>query len=75
MNRLPSRGKLIDVIKEKIAEENMPLATTVLGNRSAFAASMMEGKGVVESQPKGSAAQEIRALAQEIAGILALEGK
>ncbi len=75
LNRLPSRGKLIDVVREKIAQENMPLAQSSIGNRSAFAASMMEGKGVVESQPKGTAAQEIRALAQEIASILALEGK
>lgn len=75
LNRLPARGKLIDVVREKIAQENMPLAQSSIGNRSAFAASMMEGKGVVESQPKGTAAQEIRALAQEIASILALEGK
>jgi chromosome partitioning protein len=70
LNRLPSRGKLSDLIRAKIAEENMPLADTVLGNRSAFAASMMDGKGVVETQPKGTAAVEIRALAAEIAGIL-----
>ena len=50
----------------------MPLCQTGLGNRSAFAAGMMEGKGVVESQPKGSAAAETRDLAAEIAAILAL---
>jgi len=70
LNRMPSRGKLVDVIRAKIAEDNLPLAATALGNRSAFAASMMDGKGVVETQPKGTAAVEIRALADEIAGIL-----
>lgn len=72
LNRLPPRGRLVDVVREKIAEEGLPLARTSLGNRSAFAASMMEGKGVVESQPRGTAAQEIRALAQEIGAVLGL---
>jgi len=72
LNRLPARGKLVDVIRAKIAEEQMPLAATTLGNRSAFAASMLDGKGVVETQPKGTAAQEISALAEEIAIILKL---
>ena len=72
LNRLPARGKLVDVIREKIAKEQIPLAQTVLGNRAAFAASMMDGKGVVETQPKGSAATEIRALGDEIAAILGL---
>jgi len=72
LNRLPSRGKLADLIRAKIDAEKMPVAQTVLGNRSAFAASMMEGKGVVETQPKGTAAEEIRGLATEIATLLAL---
>lgn len=75
LNRLPSRGKLAELIRAKIDDEGMPLAQTALGNRSAFAASMMDGKGVVETQPKGTAAAEIRSLAAEIASILALSGQ
>ena len=74
LNRVPSRGKLTDMIRAKIAEENLPIANSQLGNRSAFAASMMEGLGVVESQPKGLAAAEIRALAEEIGAIIQLGG-
>ena len=62
------------MIRAKIAEENLPIANSQLGNRSAFAASMMEGLGVVESQPKGLAAAEIRALAEEIGAIIQLGG-
>jgi chromosome partitioning protein len=75
LNRLPSRGKLAELIRAKIDAEDMPVAHTALGNRSAFAASMMDGKGVVETQPRSTAADEIRGLAGEIASILALSGQ
>ena len=46
--------------------QGLPVAETTLGNRVAFAASMMEGKGVVESHHLSPAADEIRALAAEL---------
>ena len=70
LNRLPARGKLADAIRAKIGAEGLPLAAASLGNRSAFAVSMMEGRGVAEVQPKGTAAAEIAALAAEIEGLL-----
>lgn len=70
LNRLPARGKLADAIRAKIEEQGLPLASASLGNRSAFAVSMMEGKGVAETQPRGTAAAEIEALAKEIEGLL-----
>ena len=70
LNRLPARGKLADIIRAKIEEQGLSLAKASLGNRSAFAVSMMEGKGVAETQPKGTAAAEIEALAKEIEGLL-----
>lgn len=75
LNRVPSRGKLVDVIRDKIAEQGFPMAGASLGNRSAFAASIMEGRGVVEIQPKGLAATEIRALADEVGGLIKLAGQ
>ncbi|EME69594.1 chromosome partitioning ATPase [Paramagnetospirillum caucaseum] len=72
-NRTPSRGKLVDAVRKKIKDSEVPVAQTVLGNRVAFAASMMEGKGVVESNPSHTATKEIKALADEIAGILGLD--
>lgn len=71
-NRTPPKGKLVDAVRRKIEEAEMPVAAAVLGNRVAFAASLMEGKGVVETHPRHAASKEIRALAAEIATRLAL---
>lgn len=71
-NRTPPKGKLVDAVKAKILQAELPVADTVLGNRVAFAASMMEGKGVVESNPRHTATKEIKALAAEIGAKLGL---
>ena len=71
-NRTPTRGKLVDAVRRKITEMDVPVAQAVLGNRVAFAASMMEGKGVVESHSRHSAAKEIRALAEEVSALIGL---
>ncbi|WP_142848508.1 ParA family partition ATPase [Telmatospirillum sp. J64-1] len=70
LNRMPPRGRLSDVVRSKLAELNVPLANSQIGNRMAFAASMMEGKGVVETHARDTAAAEIQALALEIMGRL-----
>lgn len=71
-NRTPPKGKLVDAVRKKIQEAGMPVAGTVLGNRVAFAASLMEGKGVVETNPRHTATKEIKALADEIAARMGL---
>ncbi|OIQ97185.1 chromosome-partitioning ATPase Soj [mine drainage metagenome] len=72
LNRVPARNRLTDTIRARIAEDDLPLADSMVGNRSGFAASMMDGKGVVETAPRSTAALEIIALADEIAGRLSL---
>lgn len=72
LNRLPARSTMIAFSRERIAREGLPLAAAALGNRTAFAASMAQGRGVVETEPSGTAAQEVTALADEIARIIAL---
>ncbi|MCW9046410.1 MAG: ParA family protein [Alphaproteobacteria bacterium] len=66
LNRVPPRGKIVETIKGRIAETGHPCADNQLGNRTAFATSMMEGRGVVESAKSSLASQEINALADEI---------
>jgi len=66
LNRLPPRGKLADAMRQKIAELDAPLASTSIGNRVALAASLLEGKGIVESSAASAAATEIGALADEV---------
>lgn len=65
-NRVPARGRLAEEVLEKMREEKMPVARATLGNRTAFAASLMEGRGVTEWDPHGMAADEIRALMAEV---------
>jgi chromosome partitioning protein len=66
LNRAPASGRLLDQVHAAIRERGLPLAGAVLGNRTAFAQAFMAGLGVVESHPKGAAADEARALAAAI---------
>ena len=65
-NRMPSRGRLADAMRAQLDKDKLNIAETVLGNRVSFAASMIEGKGVVESDRRSRAAEEIQALASEV---------
>ncbi|HET6518467.1 MAG TPA: ParA family partition ATPase [Geminicoccaceae bacterium] len=66
LNRVPPRGRSALAIRDAMAEEGLPLADASLGNRVAFAASMGEGRGVGETEPRSPAAEEIGALAGEV---------
>lgn len=64
INRAPPRARLADALIGEIHKLGVPVARTVLGNRTAYAASMLTGQGVVETAPRTRAAEEIRALAK-----------
>ncbi|HEX4504254.1 MAG TPA: ParA family partition ATPase [Alphaproteobacteria bacterium] len=66
LNRDQTRMKLSEALAGPIAELGADVAETTIGSRTAFAASMMEGLGVVETAPRTKAAAEIVALADEI---------
>lgn len=66
LNRVPPRSRLVDAVQSMLKDKNLKLAKNHLGNRVAFAASMMEGMGVTESERTSQAAQEIRDLAKEL---------
>ena len=72
LNRVPPRGKLADTMRAGLAERNLPVSAAQLGNRQAFAASMMNGLGVVETDKRSPAADEIRRLAAEVRERLAV---
>lgn len=67
LNRVPPKGRVVDIIKGKMTEMELPVATCALGNRLAFAASMLDGLGVMETEKSSTAAKEIAALADELA--------
>lgn len=62
LNRVPPKGKLAEAIKEQL----QGLLGTCIGNRIAFASSLMEGRCVTETSPQGAASLEIKALAKEL---------
>tara|TARA_R110001599_G_scaffold340586_1_gene561004 strand:- start:668 stop:1300 length:633 start_codon:yes stop_codon:yes gene_type:complete len=66
LNRVPPRSRLVETVQGMLKDQKLKVATHALGNRVAFAASLIEGMGVSESGPSSQAANEIRALAQEL---------
>lgn len=68
LNRMPPTGKLRDAILGELARRGAPVLEERLGNRSAYAAAFALGQGVTESEPRGAAAAEMRALAAALRG-------
>lgn len=67
LNRVPARGRAADAVRAEIKAKKWPLAKTRLGNRQAFAASINEGRGVMETARSSAAGKEIEALSKEVA--------
>jgi chromosome partitioning protein len=64
---VPARGRSIEDARHALAELGAPSLASQLGNRQAFVTSIAQGLGVVESEPKSVSADEIRALAEDVA--------
>ena len=71
LNRVPPRGRAAEQMRAEIAAQRWPLARGLLGNRQAYAASIGEGRGVVETAPGSVAGHETAALAREVLARLA----
>ena len=65
-NRVPPRAKLTEAMTAEAERLGAQVATTRIGNRVAFAAALAAGQAVNESHPRGRAAQEIAALAEDV---------
>src|SRR5690606_6105988 len=66
LNRVPPRAALAEEMIAAAEEAKAPLAENALGNRVAYPASMASGRTAMESEPRGKAAEEVRALADEV---------
>src|SRR5690606_19764137 len=66
LNRVPPRARLTDSMRDALAELGGEIAATRIGNRVLFASALAEGRAAAEVEPRGAAAAEIAALAQEI---------
>jgi chromosome partitioning protein len=67
LNRVPPRTRIATAVEAKLAELGVPVARTAIGNRSGFAAAMMDGLTITEAAPGSRGAEEIAALWAEIA--------
>jgi chromosome partitioning protein len=66
LNRVPPRARLTEAMTRGMTDLGATIADAQLGNRVALAATMLEGKGVTEAQPRSTAAGEIAALVAEL---------
>lgn len=66
LNRVPPRARATEEARAAINELGAQALTAQLGNRQAFVGSIAQGLGVIESEPKSAAADEVRALIAEI---------
>jgi len=62
LNAVPPRGPLGAEASEAIAGYGLEVAPVLIGQRMAFVHSLTAGQGVLEYEPEGKAAQEIKAL-------------
>jgi chromosome partitioning protein len=66
LNRVPPRAKLTGTMLAAFHTLDAPLADTRIGNRTALAAALNAGQGILEYDPASAAAAEIVALAAEV---------
>ncbi|UWR31684.1 ParA family protein (plasmid) [Sulfitobacter sp. W002] len=72
MNRTRAGTRVGDDVAKSVAELGAGRLEASLANRVIYADALGRGLGVVEAKKSGPAADEVRALAQEVAGILEL---
>ncbi len=72
LNRVPPRARIADELIAKVHDLVAPpaveLAAAQVGNRTAYAGTLMTGLSVTEAARKTQAAAEMQALAEEILG-------
>lgn len=71
LNRCPARSRAAAAAEAALARHEAPMAAARLGQRAAYAEAFMLGLGAGEMPGASKAAEEVAALAQEIAARLA----
>jgi chromosome partitioning protein len=66
LNRVPASGKLCETIAAQLRADGKPLLMATIGNRAGFASAFSEGLAVTEKAPRSIAANELRALLNEL---------
>ena len=66
LNRVPPRGRSVDEARSAIDDLACAALDAHLGNRLAFAGAVARGLGAIETEPRSPAADEARALGDEV---------
>lgn len=66
LNRVPAQGKMSKELHDSLAQNDIPLARTTIGNRNDFVSAFLHGQGATEYDSKSKAAEEIKNLSGEI---------
>jgi chromosome partitioning protein len=66
LNRVPPTSRLRERIATDLSSRKQPLLRATIGNRAGFATAFAEGLGVTEAAPRSVAANELRALVEEL---------
>jgi chromosome partitioning protein len=74
-NRVPPRSNMAEGIIDNLDQLGSPVSRVKLGSRIAYAESMLSGKGVMETHPASTAADEISALAREVVRVASARQK
>jgi chromosome partitioning protein len=72
LNAVPARGALADQAQGAVEGMGLAVAPARITDREAFAHALTNAQGITEYEPKGKAAEEVRALARWLAGQLGL---
>jgi chromosome partitioning protein len=70
LNRAPARSTLRTQVENEIHGRKLNLLASVIGNRAGYANAFALGMGVIETAPKGLAAQEFAELVNEIKDLM-----
>ncbi len=66
LNRVPSTGKLREIMAAQLQREGKPMLTATVGNRTGFADRLRRRTGYYRDRPSINAANELRALLAEL---------
>ena len=66
LTQTEAQGTVADEARAMLTQLGVNVLPETLGRRIAFSHSMIEGQGAAEFEPKGKAAQEVRALFERV---------
>lgn len=71
LNRVSPNSKMAQMALDTLGQEDV--LENMLGNRVLFASALVEGRTATETSPSHVAAQEVKALAQEVLALVSVE--